>query len=324
MGCGQSEIDKEINKQLTYDKKNNSNVTKLLVIGAEGCGKSTFLKQLNFLNWHYNFEEQSKIKDYITKQIIEQLKLCLQYVEIQNKYDHTSLTQTEQYLISSNIINTANINRHLLIYGFVHNFYCGKIFPKQIMKMLYHFENNVNDEPFNNLDTLKTFKLTKQIVCAIKYLWNNDVIKSAVYQYQIPQITASSSYFWDEIQRISANDYVPTDKDILLSSFSVRNNEIRFEMGNKLLDFCEFPITISNTKWLQYFSSVNAIIFMVSLSCYNEQVLMKNGDIKNKMDYSIQLFDSVINYESIKNSKKSIFLFFTKKDLFVHKIKTIP
>ena len=59
-------------------------------------------------------------------------------------------------------------------------------------------------------------KVNGQIADAIETLWKEDAIRLIYDLRATMKIDDSCAYFWDEVKRIAAPDYVPNDKDILL------------------------------------------------------------------------------------------------------------
>jgi len=73
-------------------------------------------------------------------------------------------------------------------------------------------------------------------------------------------------------------------------------------------------------KWINCFTEVKALIFVISLSCYNET--MYEDLSMNCMTDSLQLFGDTINDKHFKDTH--IILFLNKRDLFEKKILRIP
>merc|ERR1712212_664371 len=67
-------------------------------------------------------------------------------------------------------------------------------------------------------------------------------------------------------------------------------------------------------------SDVHAVVFVVSLSSYNEQ-MFENKD-KNCMVDALELFGKTVNDEHFINS--AVIVFFNKRDLFEEKIQKLP
>jgi hypothetical protein len=73
-------------------------------------------------------------------------------------------------------------------------------------------------------------------------------------------------------------------------------------------------------QWLPYFDKVTAILFVVSLSSYNQN--MAEDPTVNRMADAIVVFDQMVNNPLL--SAPNVILFLNKKDLYEKKIKTDP
>lgn len=75
-----------------------------------------------------------------------------------------------------------------------------------------------------------------------------------------------------------------------------------------------------NTHRIHQFDTVHAVLFVSSLSCY-DQMLYEQNDL-NAMDEALELFSIVANSRYFKNS--AMILFLNKSDIFREKIKKKP
>lgn len=73
-------------------------------------------------------------------------------------------------------------------------------------------------------------------------------------------------------------------------------------------------------KWIHYFDEVEAVVFVASLSCYNEMMLEDRSS--NCMVDALQLFEGTINNEHFLETQ--IILFLNKRDLFAKKVAAVP
>ncbi|CAG8704486.1 13339_t:CDS:2, partial [Racocetra fulgida] len=103
----------------------------------------------------------------------------------------------------------------------------------------------------------------------------------------------------------SANNYLPTDEDILQARIrTVGVAEHRFE--------------IADVVYSPYFDDVNAIIFMAAISAFDQT--LEDSDI-NRMVDSIQLFEEICNNPLMINTH--IILFLNKIDILKHKLEDV-
>ena len=73
-------------------------------------------------------------------------------------------------------------------------------------------------------------------------------------------------------------------------------------------------------KWINCFDALDAVIFVASLSCYDE-VLFEDSSV-NGMTDQLELFAEVVNFQY--PCKTTMILFLNKKDLFAEKIRRVP
>ena len=71
-------------------------------------------------------------------------------------------------------------------------------------------------------------------------------------------------------------------------------------------------------KWIHCFQDVTCLIFITSLSEY-DQMLYEDNDVK-RMDESLKLFEEICASKWFL--EKNIILFLNKSDVFEHKLKT--
>ncbi|ETO15487.1 Guanine nucleotide-binding protein G(i) subunit alpha-like protein, partial [Reticulomyxa filosa] len=73
-------------------------------------------------------------------------------------------------------------------------------------------------------------------------------------------------------------------------------------------------------KWIHFFDSVTAVLFVVSLSSYNEATF--EDEELNSMQDSLQIFDEHLNSEWFQNT--AFILFLNKNDVFEERLKETP
>ncbi|KAH7668240.1 CBN-GPA-3 protein, partial [Aphelenchoides avenae] len=125
--------------------------------------------------------------------------------------------------------------------------------------------------------------------------------------------------FFDNLDRISDPNYMPTDQDILYTRIKTTGIvEVGFVI--KGVQFRVFDVggqRSERKKWIHCFEDVHAIIFITAVSEYDEVLFEDNTT--NRMIESMRLFESICNSRWFINT--SIILFLNKKDLFAEKIK---
>ncbi|KAJ6232503.1 guanine nucleotide-binding protein g(o) subunit alpha [Anaeramoeba flamelloides] len=166
------------------------------------------------------------------------------------------------------------------------------------------------DENLGEVDS-KTYKMVKTI-------WADPVMKEVFQKRSEFQVPDSAAFYLDSINRIVEEDYVPTDEDILKCRIPTTGiKEVNFKINNvpwKIVDVG--GQRSERRKWIHQFDDVTVIIYVVSISEYNQK-LYEDESI-NRMKESLDLFDSTANNKVF--AKTNCVLLFNKIDIFEKKI----
>ncbi|KAJ5069610.1 guanine nucleotide-binding protein g(o) subunit alpha [Anaeramoeba ignava] len=154
----------------------------------------------------------------------------------------------------------------------------------------------------------------------IKILWKDPGIQKT-YEFKDTnfQLNESSSYFFENIERIGANDYIPTRDDIL----RVRSRTEQIEQALFKVHDLEFVLIdvggqrTARRKWIHCFEDVTTVLFCASLVDY-DQTLREDFTV-NRMNESLALFHEICTSPWFFES--SFVLFLNKKDLLKEKVK---
>jgi len=162
----------------------------------------------------------------------------------------------------------------------------------------------------------------QDLATAIDALWHDRGVREAVGRSREFQLNDSAVYYFNSIDRIAAPDYLPTDQDILRTRVKTTGiTETTFEVGE--LRYKIFDVggqRSERRKWIHCFENVTALVFLVSLSEY-DQMLYEDESV-NRMQEALTLFDSICNSRWFV--KTSIILFLNKIDLFAEKLLRSP
>uniref|UniRef100_A0A8C4SW68 Guanine nucleotide binding protein (G protein), alpha 15 (Gq class), tandem duplicate 4 n=1 Tax=Erpetoichthys calabaricus TaxID=27687 RepID=A0A8C4SW68_ERPCA len=159
-----------------------------------------------------------------------------------------------------------------------------------------------------------------QDVDAIRRLWKDPGIKWCYRRRQEYHLLDSTKYYLTHLDRIGQPNYIPTPDDVLRVrvhttgiqeySFTIKKTNLRIvDVGGQKSE---------RKKWIHCFENVTSLIFLASLSEY-DQVLEENNR-ENRMKESLALFYSVIH--STWFIRASIILFLNKEDILQEKIHT--
>eukprot|EP01114_Cavostelium_apophysatum_P008355 TRINITY_DN2077_c0_g1_i1.p1 TRINITY_DN2077_c0_g1~~TRINITY_DN2077_c0_g1_i1.p1 ORF type:complete len:354 (-),score=138.25 TRINITY_DN2077_c0_g1_i1:71-1132(-) len=195
------------------------------------------------------------------------------------------------------------------------------------MKMLIHAANEkglpINQraiaDKFVNDPNYFTGYITKTIASDVKALWTDPGIQKAYQRQSEFQLNDSAKYYFECIDRLASEDYVPTEQDVLRSrakTTGIIETEFVVEKTHfKMVDVG--GQRSERKKWMHCFQDVTAVIFCVALSEYDLKLYEDNET--NRMFESLKLFKEICNSRWFIDT--SMILFLNKKDVFEEKIK---
>ncbi|XP_055380218.1 G protein alpha o subunit isoform X1 [Condylostylus longicornis] len=167
-----------------------------------------------------------------------------------------------------------------------------------------------------------TEPFSEELLAAMKRLWSDSGVQECFSRSNEYQLNDSAKYFLDDLDRLGAKDYQPTEQDILRTRVKTTGIvEVHFSFKN--LNFKLFDVggqRSERKKWIHCFEDVTAIIFCVAMSEYDQ--VLHEDETTNRMQESLKLFDSICNNKWFTDT--SIILFLNKKDLFEEKIRKSP
>jgi hypothetical protein len=155
----------------------------------------------------------------------------------------------------------------------------------------------------------------------IKALWEDPgVIKTWDRRAEYQVVESIKDYF-ENIERICANGFIPTEQDILMSR--VRTTGIiteTYEIDANIFEMYDVGGQRNERKkWIHCFENVTAVIFVAALSEYNQKLFEDSS--ANRMIEALELFEEIASSSFFM--KSSLLLFLNKKDLFQSKISKV-
>ena len=116
--------------------------------------------------------------------------------------------------------------------------------------------------------------LPNDVADAIRALWRDPAVKEAVRRSREFQLNDSAVYYFNAIDRMANPGYMPTDQDILRSRVKTTGiTETTFKVGE--LTYKLFDVggqRSERKKWIHCFENVTALVFLVSLSEYDQML----------------------------------------------------
>ncbi|KAI0005345.1 heterotrimeric G protein alpha subunit 4 [Russula compacta] len=159
----------------------------------------------------------------------------------------------------------------------------------------------------------------RQFYEPLRLLWNDKGVQQAWDRGNEAALPENLAYFFSDLDRLFLPDYVPTEQDIVRcrartigiteTVFQLRDHEmLMVDVGGQKSE---------RRKWIHCFQDVTSILFLVSLSGY-DQCLVEDKDA-NQMQDAMTIWDSICHSQWFKST--SIILFLNKDDLFQAKIQ---
>lgn len=187
------------------------------------------------------------------------------------------------------------------------------------------------------VDATEVLFPSAELLEAIQFLWTEEDAIQRVFLRQAEfSLLDSAPYFLDNIDRILAPGYDPTNQDVLRSrvptvgiietdfivaarspsvgrASSSRPSQMHFkfvDVGGQRGE---------RRKWAHCFENVDSLLFIASLNEF-DQTLAENR-ARNRLRESLDLFEGIIHLPWFTNA--AIILFLNKSDLFRIKIQTV-
>ncbi|XP_072294909.1 guanine nucleotide-binding protein subunit alpha-14-like [Eucyclogobius newberryi] len=181
-------------------------------------------------------------------------------------------------------------------------------------------ENEIYAKCLQDINTVQITQLERSYVDAIRRLWADSGIRLCYSRRCQYQLLDSTEYYLSHLDRIASPDYIPTEQDVLRVRFPTTGiHDYSFTIKNITLRIVDVGGQKSERrKWIHCFENVTSLIFLASLSEY-DQVLEEKETI-NRMNESLSLFYITIHSPWFLTT--SIILFLNKTDILADKIQT--
>ncbi|KAJ3082187.1 guanine nucleotide binding protein, alpha subunit [Rhizoclosmatium globosum] len=164
--------------------------------------------------------------------------------------------------------------------------------------------------------------LPDEIVNAVEVVWKDAGIQYCYSRANEFQLVDCCGYFLNRAKEVCNPEYNPTEQDILNTrQMTTTVSETRIMVEKKI--FRIFDVggqRGERKKWAPYFDDVDAIIYLVAISSY-DQVCLEDSST-NRMVESMNLFDSICNHPLFKMTEMIVFM--NKIDLFKEKLEKTP
>eukprot|EP01124_Arcella_intermedia_P019343 TRINITY_DN26656_c0_g1_i1.p1 TRINITY_DN26656_c0_g1~~TRINITY_DN26656_c0_g1_i1.p1 ORF type:complete len:347 (+),score=69.49 TRINITY_DN26656_c0_g1_i1:577-1617(+) len=169
----------------------------------------------------------------------------------------------------------------------------------------------------------RTADLGPEQITILKDLWADPAVQEVVKTHVEKLTVTHLAYFWDHLDRISKDDYMPEDEDIVRARLRTAGaSTVSVCVDKRWFEFMDVggqkPERI---KWEQLFKehSFSSIIYFVAADEFDVEDEEKEFD-RTKMEISRFIFREILTFDSIP-SDIPIILFLNREDLFEARIK---
>jgi len=135
--------------------------------------------------------------------------------------------------------------------------------------------------------------LPRDVSDAIRGLWRDPGVRAAVRRSREFQLNDSAVYYFNSMDRMASPGYLPTDQDILRSRVKTTGiTETTFKVGD--LTYKLFDVggqRSERKKWIHCFENVTALVFLVSLSEYDQMLYEDESVVRG---YSFLFIDTLL------------------------------
>ncbi|ETO35819.1 hypothetical protein RFI_01241 [Reticulomyxa filosa] len=147
-------------------------------------------------------------------------------------------------------------------------------------------------------------ELTTETAKIIKTLWSNETIKKAFREYIDLGNSDNCVHFFNSIDKIAEQNYLPSDQDLQLSN-----------MQSSYLFLSVYNTNDNNND--NNTTSLHGVIFVVDLACFDQT---SRYNTIHPMTETINLWDETVNDHNFSGSRVCFILLFYNFDLFCKKI----
>lgn len=268
---------KEIEKQINNWTKEYKKAIKILLLGAGESGKTTIIKQMKILHISgFSPEEKKERGEDIKNNVLDAITTLIRNMDRMNI--QLGLTENQE---------AADFIRKI---------------------------------------TKDDFTFSQEFFGYVEKLWRDRGVQEVYSRQNEYQLIDCSKYFLDKVDVVRLPDYEPSVQDILHSRRRTTDiQKIEFEVkvprkyGGGSLNFWMFDVggqRGERKKWIQVFDGIQAVLFLVSSSCFD--LVIEEDEKTNRLQESINIFKSVWASRFLKDSGFIVFL--NKQDILKDKI----
>jgi len=314
----------ELKLLLKKEIEKKKDVHKILLLGAGGCGKSTIMKQMKYINkTEFSREEMQEFTEIVRENLLSSVQnICRAALQ---EFAYGPLLDKET-LALANFFTSLSWN---LIQKF-----CREGLPDAPIDSKEIVLENKEDKE-ESKDEGKIFERNPskeaENICLndmaerIHKVLQHKKMKEALSRGSEYSLLDSAEYYIFETgpKKILAQDYVPSTDEIVRSRrATVAITEYRFK-SSKDAEIILVDVggqRDRRKKWIRCFENATMILFVASLADYD--LKLEEDSTRNRMYESLDLYAGVAEMPWF--AETPIVLFLNKEDIFKKKLKQTP
>uniref|UniRef100_A0A8C8VR46 Guanine nucleotide-binding protein subunit alpha n=1 Tax=Pelusios castaneus TaxID=367368 RepID=A0A8C8VR46_9SAUR len=151
------------------------------------------------------------------------------------------------------------------------------------LKIPYKYEHNkAHAQLVREVDIEKVSAFENPYVDAIKSLWNDPGIQECYDRRREYQLSDSTKYYLNDLDRIAEPVYLPTQQDVLRVRVPTTGIiEYPFDLQSVIFRMVDVGGQRSERrKWIHCFENVTSIMFLVALSEYDQVLVESDNEVK--------------------------------------------
>ena len=281
------EVSRVIESKLAQDYENERQIFDLLLVGPAEAGKTTLLERLALLHGKgLTEDDRQAYVPTISNLLITAAKTLIQQDQLIN-------ANTTQQLPSHDSSKSTQSKQFIL---------------------------NLPDSAL----------VDSKIAFHLKCVWEDPDIQHIylTHSQSCLNLSPSAEYFFNQLEQIGAPGYIPSAQDVLNCRTGTRRKSVvdrEFMIINKFR-IINIGGQHNPEKWLDHFSDVTAIIFVVALDSYDQFISQpaevgaqgESENYHNRLKEALKLFNQVCNSNWFSDTP--VILLLNKRDAFQEKV----
>jgi GTPase SAR1 family protein len=178
-------------------------------------------------------------------------------------------------------------------------------------------ENEENSALIASIDPFEC-EYNEEIYDALNDLWADEQIQKAFAHKDETQIPDHMQYFFDKLDQVSAQDYIPTDEDVLRARIrTIGITSVTFDMDSAIIRIYDVGGQRNErSKWEKVMNEVGGVIYCVSFSEFDKPMFEDPSILR--INDSIQIFEEITHRDQFNSAP--FFLICNKFDIFKEKV----